>query len=136
MSLHPVTKDKASAVWPHIEHFIIAACEKGPCGDLDPCELRESCEAGRHQLWVALDDDKAPVSACVTGIRDDRGKRSAEWIAFGASSSHVWQQYMPAIEQWARDNKCRAFRSFSRPGMKRLMPDGYRVKGYIFEKAL
>lgn len=115
---------------------MIAACKKGPCRDLDESELRVSCETGRHQLWIALGDDNAPIAASVTGIREDNGRRVAEWIAFGATDATSWQQFMQPIEQWAKQNECVSFRSYGRAGMKRLMPDGYRVKGYIFEKVL
>lgn len=136
MTLFAVTSDKVDAVWPHIEHFIMNACEKGPCRDLVPDELRVSCETMRHQLWVALGDDHAPVAACVTGIREDNGRRVAEWVAFGANDANCWQEYTKTIEQWAKNLGCVAFRSFSRPGIKRIMPAGYKVKGYIFEKVL
>jgi hypothetical protein len=133
--LFGIQSDHVPEFWPHAEKFILAACRKGPCGDLDADELRQACEAGRHQLWIAFGPDNKPASACVTGIRDDNGQRVAEWIAFGGADAAMLA-YMPTIEEWAKQSGCSAFRSFGRVGMKKLMPTDYRVRGFIFEKAL
>lgn len=131
MRLAPISKENVRNIWPHVEHFISAACRKGP-GGLNPDELRVSCETSRHQLWVLVGE--GVEAAAITGIYDGEPRR-AEWIAFGGSGT-AWREFMPAIEQWAKDNGCTAFRSYGRPGMKKRMPNGYRVKGIIFEKAL
>ena len=133
MRLAPISAENVRNIWPHIEHFIIAACKKGP-GGAEPDDLRVSCETKRHQLWVLVDQDGAKAAA-VTGIYDNGKERRAEWIAFGGSGAE-WRDFMPPIEQWAKDNGCKAFRSYGRPGMKKRMPQGYRVKGIIFEKEL
>jgi len=126
-----ITSDNVKNIWFHVEHFIKAACKKGP-GGLDPNELRKACETKRHQLWV-LFGDKIEAAA-ITGIHDE-GTRRAEWIAFGGSGD-IWQEHMPAIEAWAKRQGCKAFRSYGRPGMRKRMPKGYRVRGIIFEKEL
>ena len=134
MRLVPVSAENVKNIWPHVETFIKAGCAKGP-GGLDPAELNVSCETKRHQLWLLLDDGK-PVSAAITGIFDDGNERRAEWICFGAVSGVDWSEHMPAIEGWAKDMGCKAFRSYGRPGMQKRMPKGYRVRGIIFEKVL
>lgn len=133
MRLVPISSDNVPNIWFHVKPFIDAACKKGP-GGLNPQELRVSCETMKHQLW-ALIGTHGIEAAAVTGIIEDDEGRRAEWIAFGGSGDE-WTDFMQPIEQWAKDNGCKAFRSYGRPGMKKRMPREYRVKGIIFEKAL
>lgn len=133
MRVVPVSADNVRNIWPHIERFVASACDRGP-GGLNPDDLRASCETSRHQLWIGVGDHGAEAAA-VTGIFDDGNVRRAEWITFGGDWSKSLN-FMPLLEQWAKDNGCKAFRSYGRPGMVKRMPKEYRIKGVIFEKDL
>lgn len=136
MRLIPVRSEHVETVWPFIETYIHAACERGPDGGRAR-DLFDACVSGRNQLWVA-DDNGAFVAAVVTGIWTEQdGGKVCMWNAVGGLDMSAWHHFSEPIEQWARDHGCCAMRSFSRPGMKRrLEAKGYHVKGYILEKAI
>ena len=136
MRFVPVTSDKVNEVWPHVEDYIVRACDRGPDGAY-PDAMEDACRTGRHQLWVAMDGDEY-AAAAVTGIwTEPSGRKVCYWAAVGGRDMRLWQPFYPHIEAWAKANGCSAMRSMSRRGMKkRLEPDGYRVTGFILEKAL
>ena len=133
MELIPVGSDFVDRFWPYASGLVSKACVKGP-GDLNPADLREMCIEGSHQLWV-LADKKEVYAVAITGIWTE-GRKVCEWVAFASTNKVDWRPYALEIEEWAKAQDCIAMRSFSRLGMRKIVPDGYKTKGYIFEKAL
>lgn len=130
MELIPVLSSSVPFIWDRVLPLIERACQKGPTQDLDPDDLRQCCIEGKHQLWIVASNSIQAVA--ITGILDD----VCEWIVFASDDPDGWKEHVPAIEAWAASMGCTKMRSYSRPGMKRVMPEGYRIKGYIFEKVL
>lgn len=131
--LIPVRSEHVSVAWPLAEPHIRAACRRGPL----PCDaedLRDACEAGRHQLWIA-ECEAEVTGAAVTGVLNEPQGRVCVWIAMGGTYAAL-EFALPLIEDWARDEGCIAMRSFSRVGMVRRVPSEYRAKGVILERML
>lgn len=131
MELIPVRAECVDLIWPKIASLVERACRKGPTHDLDALEVKQLCKDRKHQIWIAVIGDQVSAVA-ITGIMGT----VCEWIAFAAVSNEGWQEHIGTIEQWAKSQGCTSMRSYSRPGMKKHIPEGYRTKGIIYEKAL
>ncbi len=135
MRLVPIRSDYVWHVWDAAKPFIEAAAAKGPTRDLDVNDLYLGCEAGRHQLWLLVTPDNSLKAVAVTGIHQT-SRRVCEWIVYSGGRDEIDSSFMKDIEAWAKGQGCEAMRSYGRVGMREIMPKDYKVKGYIFEKAL
>lgn len=122
--------------WHLARYWVEQACRKGP-GGLDPDRLRDDCADGRAHLFVVIRDERCIGAAVVTAVMDRTGRLVMEWTALGGEDFSTWADHEGPILEQARRLGCVAVRSYSRPGMKRVLGKrGYRMTGVILEKDL
>jgi len=135
MRLVPVPSSQVMARRADALPWIVAACRRGPGGS-NAGAILNRCAEGLHQLWLA-EDEAGVCAAAVTGVlTDETGRRVCEWVSFAGKSPRVLAGLQEPLEAWARDQGCVVMRSYSRPAMRKVMPDAYRTVGVILEKAL
>ncbi len=122
---------KINAVWPHFKHFIESAIEKADISEPnDFAKLEASTLGGKSLLWLAYDGERV-VAASVTELVDGICKI----VACGGSDLKSFLPCLRAIEQFAKDENCRAIRITGRRGWRRVLKN-YRIKAEIIERKL
>lgn len=132
-----VQPEHVAQFWHLGEYFIRQACKRGP-GHLNPSNLRQSCEAGHSQYFVAIYHGECVASA-VTSVTIDwpSGHKVLEWTALGGKDHDNWFCLEGIVIEAAKQHGCMTMRSYSRMGMKRLLePIGYKPVGVILEKEI
>ena len=72
------------------------------------------------QLWTW--DDRA---ALVTAIQTSKGKTFCLLLGLGGEALSEWLQYLPIVEDWAKDEGAEEVRIYGRRGWARLT--GYDI---------
>jgi len=132
-----VKPDDVESQWHLGRYWIEAACKRGP-GRIDPNALKAACASGASQYFVVLIDGEC-VGALVTTITIDwpTGHKTLEWTALGGKDREKWFELERIVIRAAREHGCMAMRSYSRPGMARVLKRrGYCVVGVILEKEI
>ena len=88
-------------------------------------DVRERLGAGFGQLWLVFDPATSVVlCAFVSELVDyPSGYRAGRVVLLGGGSLERWRHFLPRIEQWAKQEGCRALEIVGRRGWKRVFPD-------------
>lgn len=124
-----VPPDLVNQVWPLIEHHIRKALQRGGMGDYNT--VAAGVLSGPDLLWLALEDDKIHAVA-ITSLSLDG---ICTIVACGGAHFSQFGHLIAGLEQFAKNEGCKAVRICGRPGWLRLL-SGYRTKRVIIEKAL
>lgn len=108
-------------------------------GDKDPVCVIEALEAGRSQLWVALNEENQVVGTVVTKVAKTDSGPVCIIECLGADPDQV-QAHLPGlseIERWARYNGCIDLRVLGRRAWRRLLaPHGFEHRYEVIGKRL
>jgi hypothetical protein len=108
--LHCPDIDSAWAIAkPHIER----ALQRGSNYTID--DIYAGLKSTAMQLWMWGDE-----AALVTTIQNKDEQRWLLFLALGGENMTEWQQYLPIVEDWARENGCQEMRIYGRAGWKCL----------------
>lgn len=102
--------------------------KRGGMGNYD--DVVAGVFGGHDLLWIAL-EERTIHAAGVTSLSLDK---VCTLVAVGGDYAK-FGNLLSGIEQFARDEGCRAVRICGRPGWQRRL-SGYRTKKVIIEKAL
>jgi hypothetical protein len=131
LDLVAIPPSEVDEIWPLAEGFIESGCSYG---EAIPDRLKDDCEDGNAQLWIAF-SDKCEAAA-VTRIIETPNGRVCVYESMGADSLERMNVLLaPKIEQWAKSIGCTAIRIYGRLGWSRAMPD-YTVKWVCMDKGL
>lgn len=114
--------------WPHFKERIYRAINKVDL--IDPAVIERDVLSGRSLLWLAY-DGLIVHSAAVTELHDG----ICEIVACGGENLSQFLPLIADLEQYARDEKCRAVRIIGRKGWMRVLKD-YQQKAIILERPL
>lgn len=137
-ALITVGAHEVARVWAtsELDKAVLAANRKVPGSPFDPDVLRRACEAGRHQLWIAV-KDQSSFGMAVTGILTEaNGDKVLTWVLVTGRAFLSWAWSREHIEAWAREQGCRKARAYARPGWQRRGLSDYEPKGVILERSL
>ena len=112
------SSDQIPSIWPIARPLIKKALDRGSNYTLN--EVYEGLCTKSMQLWMWGED-----AALVTAIQTKAGKTYCLLLALGGSDMSVWFQYLPLVEDWAKDQGAKEVRVYGRPGWKRLT--GYDI---------
>lgn len=122
-----------AGVWPHARPLVKSAIDRTGLCNFEPIE-REVL-SGKQQLWLAW-DGIAIRAAAVTQLVDVNHARICVVVATGAGKVRVqWAPLIAGIEQFARDEGCRAVRIIGRKGWQRILAD-YRANYVVMDREL
>lgn len=121
---------KINEFWPHVCHFIEAACEYGD----DTFETTEADVLnGKALLWLACEDDRI-AGAAVSKIWKSPKDKICSIAASGIELSE-WKHCLAEIEAYAKSENCDAVRLAGRSGWKRVFRD-YTEPFIVLEKRM
>jgi hypothetical protein len=125
-----VDPKEAARVWPRVASLIAAALPT----DAEFCAVERRVLAGDDLLWLACDGG-AILAAAVTELYAEYGEKFCGIVACGGAELSRWIFLIERLEQFARDEACRAVRINGRLGWARVL-SRYRVKRVILERPL
>lgn len=126
MRLVPVPASLIPRVWPSLGGFIARACERPGCDETE-LSLLTACLANQAQLIAIVGEDRAPVAAGVTQVRDhEDGRRSCWVLAIGGSGVAEWAGTLADIETGAAAAGCNTVEFVGRRAWARVLPS-YRA---------
>ena len=123
-----VDPKRINEAWPHFKHWIKDAIEK--VGLIEFSRHEQDVLSGKALLWLAYDGTKVHAAATtelINGI--------CEIVACGGDGLVQFLPLIENLEQFARDEKCRAMRIAGRAGWSRILKN-YKVKSTILERQL
>lgn len=118
--------------WPHVSHFIAEAMERGGLGDFE--EVEWDVLHGASLLWIAWDGEKI-ASAAVTSLGAEGENRICTIVACGGDEWLRFGHLIEGLENYAKQEGCKAVRIYGRPGWQRVL-SGYRTKQVVIEKVI
>jgi hypothetical protein len=123
----PLVKD----IWPHVRSLVKSAIDRtGLCnfGDVEREVL-----GGLQQLWLVW-NGTAIEAAVVTQLVLINDRKICILVACGGRGRN-WPSLMAGIEQFARNEGCRAVRIIGRKGWQRILAD-YRANYVVMDREL
>lgn len=121
-----------AGVWPHARAMVKRAIDRTALCNFDHVE-REVL-SGLQQLWLGWDGTAIKVAA-VTQLVMLGDHKICVLVACGGSGRQEWLPLIAGLEQFARNEGCRAMRIIGRKGWSRVLED-YPVKYVVMEKEL
>ena len=116
-NLRCYSSDQIPSVWETAKPFIEIALNQGSDYTLD--DIYEGLCDKQMQLWMY---DNA---ALVTSIQTDARNKFCLLVTLGGEHMSTWFQYLPIVEDWAKDQGAKEMRLYGRPGWKKLT--GYNI---------
>ena len=110
--------DQIDSYWSIAKPLIQKALDRGSNYTID--QIYRGLKSKEMQLWMWGD-----TSALVTAIQNRDNKRWCLFLALGGERMNEWQEYLPIVEDWARDKGCQDMRIYGRAGWKKL---GYDIE--------
>ena len=109
-----VTYQPDEIPWPKVKPFIKMAIEEYTGDDpLNLDEIYDGLRCGKYQLWTCHSDDiDAAVVTAITG-------KACRLVTAGGSYMRVWVNWLPHIEQWAKEKGCEEMIIYGRAGWAR-----------------
>jgi hypothetical protein len=127
-----INPDLADKAWPYVGGLIQSAMIKTGLGDF--AAVQHDVMNGGALLWIACDQTDIKAAA-VTQIAVINGERNCTIVACAGHDGDGWLPLISGLEDYARNEECRAIRIFGRYGWARVFPT-YKIIGYILEKGL
>ena len=121
------SSDQIPSIWPVARPLIKKALDRGSNYTIN--EVYEGLCTKTMQLWMWGED-----AALVTSIQTKAGKTFCLLLSLGGSDMSVWFQYLPLVEDWAKDQGAKEVRVYGRLGWKRLT--GYDIDYVRLSKKL
>ncbi len=132
VELVPVDAPLVAGIWPHARALIKSAIDRTGLCNFEGIE-REVL-GGLQQLWLAW-DGTAIKAAAVTQLVLIGSRKICIIVACGGNDRKRWLPLIAGIEQFARDEGCRAVRIIGRRGWQRILAE-YRANYVIMDREL
>ena len=118
-------------VWDKVKDHIQRGLDRGSEYTLD--DIFVGLCNREFQLWISSGD--GIEAAMVTSIQTDRqGITFCLLLAVGGENMNEWKNFLPQVEQWAKDEGATEMRIFGRRGWARAL--GYDIKYTAIGKTL
>lgn len=132
VELVPVDPSMVKGVWPHAGPLIKSAMDRTALGNFG--DVEREVLGGMQQLWLAW-NGSAIEAAAVTRLVLIGNRKICILVACGGKGRKRWLPLIAGIEQFARDEGCRAVRIIGRKGWQRILAD-YRVNYVVMDREL
>ena len=132
MDLLCVDPKQVGHFWPHVEPLLRPAIEDVGLSNFE--DIEESVLIGCGLVWIAWDGEKIAAAASTT-LQRVGSDLICVLTACGGRDMRQWLPLLGRIEDYAKDEGCKALRIFGREGWQRVL-DGYDRKAVVLEKEL
>lgn len=105
--------------WPHVEHWITAALDRG--SDHTPEQIRLHLAHGTMQLWLAWDN--RPIGVCVTELIEGARGRGCNIVIVAGEKFGAWRHLEEDVAIWASLQGCVRLEMTGRQGWVRRLRD-------------
>lgn len=120
------------SVWPNVESAIWRAMKR--CKDDTLQSLKQECETGAAQLWLATINDTFQAGVIVTEIQFSVTRKVLEIRYLAGVHLLSWIDAQPSLAAWAKSHGCASMRMRGRKGWTRLLPKyGWKPTNYEME---
>lgn len=119
-------------VWPHARNMVKSAIDRTGLCNFDGIE--KEVLSGLQQLWLAW-NGTAIEAAAVTQLVLIGSRKICILVACGGKGRKRWLPLIAGIEQFARNEGCRAMRIIGRKGWQRILAD-YRANYVVMDREL
>ena len=127
VSCRGIPSSEIDSVWSIAKPLIQKALDQG--SDFTIEEIHEGLLEASMQLWLWGEE-----TALVTRIQSNKRKKFCLLLALGGSSMSEWLQYLPSLEDWARDQGAEEVRIYGRAGWSKVL--GYDIDYVTMSKKL
>lgn len=132
VELVPVLPSLVADVWPHARALIKSAMDRTSLGNFE--DIEREVLGGLQQLWLAW-NGTAIEAAAVTRLVLIGDRKICILVALGGRDRKRWLPLLAGIEQFARNEGCRAVRIIGRKGWQRILAD-YRANYVVMDREL
>ena len=106
--------DQIPGIWPYVKHHVARALDRGSIYTLQ--DIYERLCEGKFQLWTSQSEHCE--AALITAIQE-KDCKFCLLLAAGGRNMRVWVQWLPHVEEWAREHGCKELRIYGRIGWAR-----------------
>jgi hypothetical protein len=132
VELVPVDPSLVAGVWPHARALVKSAIDRTDLCNF--CDVEREVLGGLQQLWLAW-NGTAIEAAAVTQLVLIGDRKVCIIVACGGQGCKRWLPLIAGIEQFARNEGCRAVRIIGRKGWQRILAD-YRANYVVMDREL
>jgi hypothetical protein len=132
VELVPVDPSLVAGVWPHARALVKSAMDRTDLGNFG--DVEREVLGGMQQLWLVW-NGTAIEAAAVTRLVLIGSRKICIIVACGGSGRKRWLPLIAGIEQFARNEGCRAVRIIGRKGWQRILAD-YRANYVVMDREL
>lgn len=118
-------------IWPSVAHLIRCAMRRGGMGSF--ADVERDVLAGHAYLWI-VSEAGSVLAAAVTQLSADAKGRLCTIVALGGHQLKRFRHLIVKLEDYARDEGCRAIEVCGRPGWARILK--YRTVKVVLRKEL
>ena len=112
------SKDQIPSIWDKAKPLVESALNRGSNYTIE--QVYSGLCRGEMQLWMW--DFEA---ALVTSIQVKKGKKFCLLLVLAGKHMSTWFQYLPIVEEWARNEGAEEVRVYGRVGWSRMT--GYKI---------
>ena len=122
--------DQIDYIWPRVKDFIQTALDRGSTWSIS--DVRQALSTSQAQLWTWREPDVTAVMT--TTIQGD----TCLILTMAGEGLSRWIDYLPVVENWAKEHSCKKIAIHGRKGWSRF---GFDITGrdgrlYIMERQL
>lgn len=137
MYITQLNKEQTIKYWPTISEYLFKVIEHGQ-GESTLTDYLTKTLVGVAQCWAVVDNDNI-VGVGLTEFLQYSQHKTLHIIAFSGSNFEEQSKVFPTVEQFARDNGCKAIEQWGRQGWAKILPQyvpGFKQAYVVMRKDL
>jgi len=133
-----LTPDQITEIWHLIKGPLKEAIDHGQ-GETGVAEWLRRALGYQAQIWLFTDENDAIFGAGLTQFIHYSNHKTLHLVACGGVSWARWADQYYVVEQFAKDNKCKAVEQWGRPGWSKILPKvipGFETVYHVMRKEI
>ena len=138
MIIQQLTKEQTIENWPTLSRYLKQVIPHGQ-GESTLTDYLTKVLTGYAQCWAVLESGTHIVGVGLTEFLNYSQHRTLHIIAFSGSNFEEQSKVFPTVEQFARDNGCKAIEQWGRQGWAKVLPQyvpGFKQAYVVMRKDL
>jgi hypothetical protein len=137
MHITQLTKEQTIENWPILSRYLRKVLEHGQ-GESTLTDYLTKVLVGVAQCWGVIEHGTI-VGVGLTEFLQYSQHKTLHIIAFSGSNFEEQSKVFPTVEQFAKDNGCKAIEQWGRPGWAKVLPQyvpGFKQAYVVMRKDL